>query len=116
MTHAVQPSEGATPRSAAEAAAADGTTTQQVLEAVTEMLRVVIGDDELLVDKVTMDTSFNDDLELESIEFVALAERLQQRYGERVDFVTWISDLELDELIAMTVGELVRFVAGCLEA
>jgi acyl carrier protein len=79
------------------------------------MLTVVIGEDELLmVDEVTMDTSFNDDLELESIEFVALAEELTNRYGEQVDFVGWIADMELDALVTMTVGELVDFVAGCL--
>ena len=88
----------------------------QILRDVTEMIGDVIGDDELLmVDEITMDTSFNDDLELESIEFVALAEQLQIRYGERVDFVAWIADMELDDLIDMRVGELVEFVAGCLE-
>ena len=89
----------------------------QVLAAVTEMLTTVIGEDELLmVDEVTMDTSFNDDLELESIEFVALAEELTNRYGEQVDFVGWIADMELDALVTMTVGELVEFVAGCLDS
>ena len=93
-----------------------GTTSgEDVLAAVTEMLATVIGEDELLlVDDVTMDTSFNDDLELESIEFVALAEELQLRYGERVDFVAWVADMELDALIEMRVGELVDFVSSCL--
>ena len=92
------------------------TVQSQILRDVTEMIGDVIGDDELLmVDEITMDTSFNDDLELESIEFVALAEQLQIRYGERVDFVAWIADMELDDLINMRVGELVEFVAGCLE-
>lgn len=95
---------------------AEGDTKQHVLVAVTEMLTEVIGEDELLmVDEVTMDTSFNDDLELESIEFVALAEELTERYGEQVDFVSWIADLELDALVTMTVGQLVEFVAGCLD-
>lgn len=90
-------------------------TDEDVLAAVTEMLATVIGEDELLlVDDVTMDTSFNDDLELESIEFVALAEELQLRYGERVDFVSWVADMELDALIEMRVGELVHFVSACL--
>jgi len=40
-------------------------TTDQVLAAVTEMLKSVIGEDELLmVDEVTMETSFSDALEL----------------------------------------------------
>ena len=88
-------------------------TQQAVLAAVTEMLTEVIGEDELLmVDEVTMDTSFNDDLELESIEFVALAEKLQAHYGAQVDFVGWISTKQLDEIIALTVGDLVAFIAA----
>ena len=125
-----EPSEATAASEAAERSGAAGTeepgsrrgadeggTKQQVLEAVTEMLTEVIGEDELLmVDEVTMDTSFNDDLELESIEFVALAEELTERYGEQVDFVSWIADLELDALVTMTVGQLVEFVAGCLDS
>jgi acyl carrier protein len=96
---------------------ATAATQDDVLAAITEMLSVVIGEDELLmVDEVTMATSFNDDLELESIEFVALAEELTNRYGERVDFVGWIADMELDALVTMTVGELVDYVAGSLAA
>lgn len=86
----------------------------EVLAAITEMLGTVIGEDELLVvDEVTMDTSFNDDLELESIEFVALAEKLQDHYGGAVDFVGWISTKELDQIIALTVGDLVELIASC---
>ena len=36
---------------------------------------------------ITRETSFQSDLELESIEFVKLSELLQQQYGARVDFV-----------------------------
>jgi acyl carrier protein len=86
-----------------------------VLADLTDMLGEVIGEDELLmVDEITMDTSFNDDLELESIEFVALAELLMERYGERVDFVEWIADMELEQIIGMQVGQLVDFIVGRL--
>jgi acyl carrier protein len=61
-----------------------------------------------------MGTSFSDDIEIESIEFVALGERLQETYGERVDLVAWFGDLDVDQIIGLTVGELVEFVAGCL--
>ena len=89
-------------------------TKDDVLAAITEMLTVVIGEDELLmVDEVTMETSFNDDLELESIEFVALAEKLQERYGAKVDFAGWLSGMELDRIIGLSVGELVEFIVRC---
>jgi acyl carrier protein len=84
-----------------------------ILRDVEHALIEVAGDELLLAGPITMATSFNADLELESIEFVALAEKLQQRYGAEVDFVGWISTKELDQIIALTVGELVEFIASC---
>lgn len=61
---------------------------------------------------IDLDTALDADLELESLDFVALAERLRAHYGEQVDFVVWLAALELDEIIALTVGDLVAFVAA----
>jgi acyl carrier protein len=91
-------------------------TDAEVVASLTTMLGEVIGEDELsMLDDITLETSFNEDLELESIEFVALAELLMEHYGERVDFVAWIAEMELEQIIEMTVGELVRFFVGCLD-
>jgi acyl carrier protein len=85
----------------------------EILRVVEKMIVEVAGDELLLVGPITLATSFNTDLELESIEFVALAEKLQLHYGGGVDFVGWISKKELDQIIALTVGELVEFIASC---
>jgi len=45
---------------------------------------------------------------------VALAEKLQETYGERVDFVSWLSQMELDAIIGLTVGDVVEFIESCL--
>lgn len=86
-----------------------------VLATVADLVRQVVGED--WIDDVEIDrhTSFSDDLELESIEFVALAERLQQVYGARVDFVGWLSGMELDAIIGLTVGQLVDHIETCLD-
>lgn len=76
------------------------------------MLAEVIGDDFLLDEELTVDTSFNEDLEIESIEFVALAERLTERYGSQMDFVGWMGQMELDDIIALSVGDLVDFIVA----
>lgn len=86
----------------------------ETLEVVRDMLVEVIGREYLVGLTIDLDTSFDVDLQLESLEFVALAERLVQRYGDRVDFVAWLASLELDEIIALTVGDLVAFVASSL--
>ncbi len=86
---------------------------EKILEALREMLNEAVGEDLMIDEPIGMETSFNEDLELESIEFVALAEQLQLRYGESVDFAAWISGKDLDEIIALQVGDLVRFIASC---
>jgi acyl carrier protein len=85
---------------------------EAVLQSVSEAVLEVVGDDLALDGPLSMETSFNADLELESIEFVALAEVLQRRHGG-VDFVAWLSTKELDEIIALTLGDLVEFIVSC---
>jgi acyl carrier protein len=89
-------------------------TSESVLETVTQLIGEVVGDDFLLEGPISMDTSFSRDLELESIEFVALSEKLQEHYGERVEFVVWISEMELTEIIDLSVGQLVDHITSCL--
>ena len=84
-----------------------------VLSVVADILREVIGEDWAADVEITRETSFAADLELESIEFVALAERLQERYGADVDFVGWLSGKSLDAIIALRVGDLVEFIERC---
>ena len=50
-----------------------------VLAELTGMLVEVIGEDFLMDVEVSSETTFNEDLALESIEFVALAEKLQEQ-------------------------------------
>ena len=88
--------------------------TDDVLRTLAGMIREVIGEswaDELAI---TRETSFNRDLELESIEFVSLAEKLQERYQGRVDFANWLADKDLDQIIGLSVGEVVDYISSCL--
>ncbi|MBX2800015.1 MAG: hypothetical protein KTR31_20205 [Myxococcales bacterium] len=82
------------------------------LTVLISMLADVMGPDFDPTLEVGLDTSFSDDLELESIELVALAERVQAHYGSDADFVAWLSTLQLDQIIELTVGDVVRFVDG----
>jgi acyl carrier protein len=85
----------------------------QVLVEVARMVREVI--DEVWTQDVAigMDTSFSQDLELESIEFVALAERIRAAYGSHVNFARWLANMELDQILALRVGQLVEFIVQC---
>ena len=94
----------------------DDRSESEVFDEVVRMLTEVIGEDFLLDVEITRDTKFSEDLAVESVEFVALGEKLQQRYGDRVNFVAFVADMEIDEIMAMTVGRLVSHIEQCLAA
>jgi acyl carrier protein len=96
-----------------ETTAADEVT---VLARLGEMLRELLEEYGLDDAEITMDTTFHDDLELESVDLVALSGRLREHYGDRVNFAAFIAERDLDEIIALTVGELVRYVVASLRA
>ncbi|MFD3330643.1 acyl carrier protein [Streptomyces sp. NPDC058701] len=87
-----------------------------ILAEITGMLVEIVGDEYLLADEVTMKTTFNEDLALESIEFVALAELLHQRYGSRVDLMGFLAEKDMDAILAMSVGELVLHIGRIAHA
>lgn len=82
------------------------------LAVLTELLKEAMDDDLADLD-VGPDTSFQDDLELESIELVALSELIEARWGGEVDFTAWLSSKSLDEVIGLTVGDVVAYVDSC---
>ncbi|MEV7096217.1 phosphopantetheine-binding protein [Amycolatopsis sp. NPDC051045] len=96
-----------------ETTAADEVT---VLARLGEMLRELLEEYGLDDAEITMDTTFHDDLELESVDLVALSGQLREHYGDRVNFATFIAERDLDEIIALTVGELVRYIVASLRA
>lgn len=81
---------------------------------VVRILTEVLGEDFLLDTQITADTTFSDDLALESIEFVMMSEKLQEHYGDRVDFVSFIGELGINEIMDMTVGTLASYIEGQL--
>jgi acyl carrier protein len=87
-----------------------------VLAQVGGMLRELLEEYGLDDAEIAMDTTFHDDLELESVDLVALSGQLREHYGDRVNFATFIAERDLDEIIALTVGELVRYIVASLRA
>jgi acyl carrier protein len=71
------------------------------------------GDEDL---EIGMNTTFNRDLDLVSIDMVTLAGLLQERYGDRNDFAEFLADMEFEEIIELTVGRLVQHIVANLNA
>jgi acyl carrier protein len=81
------------------------------LREVAELLAAVTGDSGL-ADRITLDTSVEEDLQLESVELAALGELMRQRYGPRVDLSAYLASLDLDQLISLRVSDLVALVVA----
>ncbi|GGV85845.1 acyl carrier protein [Streptomyces gelaticus] len=87
-----------------------------VLGEVTGMLQEVLGEYGFTDAEITMGTRFHDDLELESIDLVTLSTALREHYGDAVNLAAFIADRGLEEIIALTVGDLVHHVVASLSA
>lgn len=87
-----------------------------VFDELADIVRDVIGDDFLLEQEITPGTSFSQDLALESIEFVELSEKLQEHFGQRANLATFISGLDIDAIMDITVGQLAAYIEAQLAA
>lgn len=80
------------------------------LNTLIELIRQAVAEDWIEDFEIDANTSFNNDLELESIEFVAIAEKIQGHFGAEINFIDWLGSLSLDQMIALTVGQLADFI------
>jgi acyl carrier protein len=70
-----------------------------------------VGDLDVLGIQITRDTAFHEDLELESIDLVTFAGILAEHYGPDVDLADFLSQMDLDEVIELRIGDITDFVA-----
>jgi acyl carrier protein len=63
---------------------------------------------------IARSTSFDADLELEGDDLVALGRRLREAYGPDVDVPAWFGELDIDDLVTLTAGDVTDFVVWCL--
>ncbi|MEU6994081.1 acyl carrier protein [Streptomyces sp. NPDC046465] len=87
---------------------------RQVLGEVAEMITTVLGDYAPDAADIGLRSRFGDDLEMESIDLVTLAGLLAEWYGPDANFAAYLASLELDEIIALTVGDLVAYLCRSL--
>jgi acyl carrier protein len=79
-------------------------------DVVVGLLAAATGEDAGWAAAITDQTRL-EDLRLESIDVASLAGRLAERYGAGVDLNGYLAGLTIDELVALTVGDLVGYVA-----
>ncbi|MGH9214599.1 MAG: acyl carrier protein [Acidimicrobiales bacterium] len=87
---------------------------RSVRATVERLITEVVGEEFCEVYDIGLDSTFAEDLELESLEILELAERLIETYEGKVDFVGWFATMEFEELVELDVGTLVGFIASQL--
>jgi acyl carrier protein len=87
-----------------------------IIRDITAVIREAVAEDWIQEFEIGANTSFNDDLDLESVEFVTIAAGLQQHFGGQIDLIGWLSTKSFDDLIALRVGNIAEFVSDSLVA
>lgn len=85
---------------------------QRVLAELTGLLLAVTGEDERWAAGITSASRLEGDLRIESVELTALGALLQDSYGDAVDLASFVAGLDIDQIIGLTVGDLVGYVAA----
>jgi acyl carrier protein len=80
----------------------------EIIQSLVTMITEVVGDEYF---DIAASTSFRDELAFQSIQFIALAELIQDRWVD-LDFVGWFSGKQLPELLALRVGDVADFIVA----
>jgi acyl carrier protein len=85
---------------------------QRVLQELTGMVLDVTGEGGQWAAGVSAASRLEGDLHLDSLEFAALGELLRQAYGDQADLAAFVAELDIDEIIGLTIGDLAAQVCG----
>ena len=83
----------------------------ELFAAIAGILREVTGADDDWAARIAPESALEGDLGLASMELAAVGERLRAVYGARVDLAAHVAELDIDQLIDLTVADLVHYVA-----
>jgi acyl carrier protein len=82
----------------------------EVLRQVKAMIAEIIGDDVAEIVGITEKSTFLRDLDMNSIQIVALAEKIRSKYGDRIDVIGWFAKRPVLTLIRMNVSDVVKLI------
>ena len=79
---------------------------------IAELLQGVVGEDAAWLDAVGPATRVDGELLVEEHELAAWNVSLRHHYGDGVDLVGHVAGLDIDQIIALTVGDVAAHVAA----
>jgi acyl carrier protein len=84
----------------------------ELFAAIAGILREITGQDADQAARIAPNSTLEGDLGLESMELAELGDRLRAEFGAHVDLAGLVAGLDIDELIGLTVADVVAHVAG----
>ncbi len=85
---------------------------EKVFKQISNFVADIIGHDVVEEIGISKDSIFTKGLEMDSIEIVAFAEKVKKKYGREIDFISWISKMEFQELYNLSVGQVVDYIVS----
>lgn len=83
---------------------------EKVFNSLKGFISEIIGADIVEMLDVNEESTFTKDLEMDSIEIVAFAEKVKATYGNDIDFATWLSGMDLDQLVNLKLIDIVNYI------
>jgi acyl carrier protein len=82
----------------------------EIFEQLKQFISEIIGADVVEELNISYDSVFSKDLEMDSIEIVTFAEKVNKYYGKNIDFISLLYNMELEKLMKLTLGDIVNFI------
>lgn len=86
---------------------------EEIFDLLKQFITEVIGEEFVEEMDITLQSSFAKDLEMDSIEIVSFSEKVKAHFGEHIDFTGWLSGMDLDQLINLTLNDIANYIAEC---
>jgi len=86
-----------------------------IFDQIKEIISETIGPDVMEELNITKESTFSKDLEMDSIEFVAFIDKVNNHYGKTIDFPGWLFSMDLDKLINLSIESLIVFISENIE-
>lgn len=88
---------------------------EEVHQTVVRTIIEVVGEEFYEETEISLQSTFSEDVELESTEVMEIAERLMELYEDKVDFIGWFGEMELEQLVDLTLGDLIEFMVTSIQ-
>lgn len=85
----------------------------QIFALLKQFITEVIGEEFVEDMDITKESSFTRDLEMDSIEIVAFSEKVKTHFGSNIDFTGWLSNMDIDQLIALNINDIIQYIEQC---